>query len=115
MKTLIITAAAIASISGMSVSQADSDLPSVGIRYTAANLGSGQGASALYHKLQMAARLVCRADTPSTSSFTQHVASAAEQRCIDNALATAIARINVPSFTAYAKAQSGVPTLVAHE
>ena len=117
MKTLIITAAAIASISGMSVSRADSDLPAVAIRYAAGNLGSGHGAAALYHKLKMAAREVCKADMLSTSIVTQHVASLGQQQCIDNALATAVARINVPAFTVYANAQSGAPNryIVAHE
>jgi UrcA family protein len=117
MKTLIISAAAIASISGMSISRADSELPSVAIRYAATDLGAGQGAAALYHKLKMAARLVCRADMISTSIVTQHVASLGQQQCIDSALATAVARINVPSFTAYANAQHGGPTpyIVAHE
>jgi UrcA family protein len=117
MKTLIITAAAIASISGMSVSRADSDLPSVAIRFAASDLGSGQGAAALYHKLRMAARLVCNADMLSTSVVTQHVASPGQQQCIDHALASAVARINVPSFSAYANAQHGGLTgyIVAHE
>jgi UrcA family protein len=117
MKTLIISVAAIAGISAMSVSRADSDLPSVAIRYAASDLGSGQGAAALYHKLKMAARVVCKADMVSTSIVTQHVASLGQQQCIDNALATAVARINVPAFTVYANAQSGAPNryIVAHE
>jgi len=117
MKTLIISAAAIASISGMSVSRANSDLPSLVIRYAASDLGSGQGAAALYHKLKTAARMVCKTDMPSTSTFTHHVASAAQQRCIDQALAIAVARINVPAFSTYANAQSGAPNryIVAHE
>jgi UrcA family protein len=117
MKTLIISAAAIASIAGMSVSHADSDLPSIAIRYAASDLGSGQGAAALYHKLRMAARFVCKADLLSTSIITQHVASTGQQQCIDNALATAVARINVPAFTSYANAQHSGPTryIVAHE
>lgn len=118
MKTvIIISAAAIASLSGMSVSRADSDLPSVAIHYSASDLGAGQGAAALYHKLKMAARLVCRADMISTSIVTQHVASLGQQQCIANALTAAVAHINVPSFTAYANAQRGAPTpyIVAHE
>jgi UrcA family protein len=117
MKTLIISVAAIASISSMSISRADSDLPSVAIHYAASALGSGQGAAALYRKLKMAARMVCKADLLSTSIVTQHVASLKQQQCIDNAVATAVARVNVPAFTAYANAQSSVPTryIVAHE
>jgi UrcA family protein len=117
MKTLIISAAAIASISCMNVSRADSDLPSVAIRYAASDLGSGQGAAALYHKLKMAARAVCAADMLSTSVITQHVASVGQQRCIDNALASGVAHINVPAFSAYANAQKSGPTdyIVAHE
>ncbi|HTC44616.1 MAG TPA: UrcA family protein [Steroidobacteraceae bacterium] len=117
MKTLIISAAAIACISAMNVSRADSDLPSVAIRYAASDLGSGRGAAALYQKLKMAAREVCKANLPSTSSFTQHVASAGQQQCIDDALATGVARINVAAFTAYANAQHVGPTryIVAHE
>jgi UrcA family protein len=101
----------------MSVSRADSDLPSVAIRYAASDLGSGQGAAALYHKLKTAARVVCQADMLSTSIVTQHVASVGQQQCIDNAVATAVARVNVPAFTAYVNAQSSVPTryIVAHE
>jgi UrcA family protein len=117
MKTLIISVAAIASISCMNVSHADSDLPSVAIRYAASDLGSGQGAAALYHKLKMAARAVCRADMLSTSVITQHVASVAQQRCIDDAVASGVAHIKVPAFTAYANARKKVPTdyIVAHE
>jgi len=117
MKTLIISAAAIAAISGMNVSRADSDLPSVALRYAASDLGSGQGAAALYHKLKMAARAVCRADMLSTSAIIQHVASVGQQRCIDNAIVAGVGHINVPAFTAYANAQKAVPTgyIVAHE
>jgi UrcA family protein len=117
MKTLIITAAALASISGMSLSRADSDLPSIAIRYSASDLGSGQGAAALYHKLKMTAREVCKANMLSTSVITQHVASLGQQQCIDKTLATAVARINVPAFTAYANAQHGGLTgyIVAHQ
>jgi UrcA family protein len=117
MKTLIISAAALVSISGMNVSHADSDLPSVAIRYAASDLGSGQGAAALYHKLRMAAREVCKANMLSTSIVTQHVASLSQQQCIDHTLATAVAHINVPSFSAYANAQHGGPSgyIVAHE
>ena len=117
MKTLIICAAAIAGISGTNVSRADPYLPSVAIRYAASDLGSGRGADALYRKLKMAAREVCLANQPTTSIMPQHVASSGQQKCINHALASAVARINVPAFSAYADAQSGAVTgyIVAHE
>ena len=67
----------------------------IAVRYSSNELGSSSATESLYRNLKIAAREVC-GDGPTLRSLSERIQ---EQRCYEQVLASAVARINQPMLT----------------
>jgi UrcA family protein len=79
----------------------NSDARSMTVRYADVNLTTVAGATALYRRIEGAARLVC--GESGRSLVEQHAATV----CYQNAVAAAVATVNNPTLTAIHQGREG--------
>jgi UrcA family protein len=87
----IIAGSLFGALSATPVSAAPDDVPTLIVKYNAQSLDTGDGARALYHRLEFAARQVC--PEPSTRDLDRLTAV---QHCRAEAIARAVRQINSP-------------------
>jgi UrcA family protein len=80
---------------------ADSDPVSVNVRYSDLNLSSPQGALVLYNRIQMAAENAC--------SYWWFRTDADENRCVHDAIANTVTKVNHPALFAVYNAKNKAP------
>jgi UrcA family protein len=90
----------LASVLTASNAQADEPLRSETVKFQDLNVNTPAGVEVLYRRIHSAARRVC--EPP--SGWPQLVGSAA---CTRDAEARAVAKVNLPSLTAYYQAKTG--------
>jgi UrcA family protein len=91
-------AAAFAAVAGESPT-----VQSRNVHYGDLNLESQQGVAQLYSRLSYAARRVC-SDGHTWSGAAQ---KSAESKCIHNAIANAVSKVNKPQLTAFYRTKNG--------
>ena len=74
------------------VSAADRSSASITVKYADLDLASPSGARVLYGRIQAAARSAC--------AYFWFETDAAEARCVQNTIASAVTRVNRPALTA---------------
>lgn len=96
---------------GVSAAQATSEVPTARVSLAGLDLAQRQGVELLYARIRSAARQVC---APVAASESYPFAQLAEQRCIDNATARAVSRVNSPMLTAIQRHEAS-PTMIAQK
>jgi UrcA family protein len=87
----------------VAASHADSDSPAIRVSYQDLNLGTTAGVAALYQRIGKAAGAAC----DSTRQLTGTRVSKAYDRCVDEAIASTVKQIGLPSLTALHATRSG--------
>src|SRR5580693_5799934 len=82
----------------------------IDVHFADVNLGSIEGASVLYRRLQNAATSVCDEGNPKDPGSAARV-----KACIAKAISAAVAQINRPALTAYHRAKLGPANVVLLE
>lgn len=92
-----------------SASSAPDELPSVKVKYGDLNLSTIEGATALYGRIKRAARTVCGLDNlqPEERIYGNW------KPCYDQAVASAVTKVNSPMLTAVHGSKNGQPRLAA--
>ena len=109
MKTLTtLIAVATLTASGITIASADPflELRSETVRFADLDTSSVYGAQALYHRIQSAAKSVCRDLEPDRQLGLEP----AYQNCVHQAIGAAVMKINRPAVTAYAAGQGVRPS-----
>jgi UrcA family protein len=83
------------------------DVPSRRVRFADLDLTRGAGAAVLYSRIHSAAREVCE---PAIVSFPQKW-MVGTRRCVDEAIARAVADVNTPALTSYYLAKTKPTTI----
>jgi UrcA family protein len=103
MKITLVLAASILSLSSFAAhATTPAGAAAVEIKYSDLDLNRKAGVATLYQRIQGAARQVC--EVHAGRRITELRAHAA---CLDNAVLTAVARINRPMLSEYVAAQMG--------
>ncbi len=87
--------------------------PAVDVTFQDLNLTHTQGAARLYQRLQSAAERVC--ESADGQDLGRQLAF---RKCVRDAVAAAVAKVDQPQLNAYSRAQSGnrtAPIQVAHK
>jgi UrcA family protein len=84
----------------------DTDECAEKVNYEDLNVDTLAGASILYHRIELAARVVCGADVADQESL-------ADKSCYRMAIAAAVAKVNSPWLTAIHDSKTGGPKLAA--
>jgi UrcA family protein len=90
--------------------------PSIKVRYADLDLSRVKDATALYKRLNAAARAVCR-DLDSHDSASGDLRPILEQHhkaCMDNAIIGAVAKIDRPAFTSFVATKMTLPDPMSH-
>ena len=83
------------------VSAADPSSASVTVKFADLNISSPSGALVLYERIRAAAQGAC--------SYYWFKTDADEARCVQNAIANAVARVNQPALSAVYNAKNKIP------
>src|SRR5882672_5204404 len=102
MKPITLACTAALSLATLSIAHAGSStaVPTQTVQFGDLDLSHAQGNATLYHRVSIAARYVCRDQEPSKPPSSLALLSLHE-RCMDQAMAGAVAGVNRPEFTAY--------------
>jgi UrcA family protein len=98
MKLITLACTAALSLATLSIAHAGSStaVPTQTVQLGDLDLSHAQGNATLYHRVSIAARSVCRDQEPSSLALLS-----LHKRCMDLAMAGAVAGVNRPEFTAY--------------
>jgi UrcA family protein len=98
---IAITTCSVAALSGAAVAADWSDVPTVTVSYADLNLDRPEGAATLYRRIRAGASYVCRSlESRDVDRELQW------ERCIHEATAKAVAKVDQPVLTAYYRAKN---------
>ena len=89
-------------LSFSAVSAADSNSPSITVKYADLNLATPSGARVLYRRIEAAAHSAC--------NYFWFKTDADEARCVQNAIANAVTKVNQPALSAVYNAKYKIST-----
>jgi len=96
----VLCTAALATTAAVASPQ-DTDVPTLSVKYHAADVAQPGGAERLYARIQRAARLVCqRPDDRDLAAYAGY------RQCFDRAVDTAVSNVNVTALTALHRAKT---------
>jgi UrcA family protein len=91
----------------MVAAHAETDAPSIRVTFRDLDIASAAGTAAAYGRIQGAAKRVCE---PLAYQTGTHLAPPAYERCVRDAVATTVQKVNQPGLTLYAARGGSKPS-----
>jgi UrcA family protein len=107
--SLLAALAALSAAAAPTIALSD-ELPQRSVRFADLDLSQSAGAAVLYVRIKTAAAQVC--DQHAVRSLGAFIST---RRCVDQAIARAVAEVNEPALTGLYRAKTGTPAIVAQK